>query len=435
VGYGEEKNVDNAVAVSFSNNRSYRIKDLFDRFLTSDSIFVDRDKLSSAFIPDFLPHREKEISEIGFPLSLALKGSVPSNINILGKPGSGKSATTRLVGKQIESRAFDADKKISFVYVNCNTAGSTYSVLKKIADGISSDDEPVRFNGFPLDVVYSRFLALLDGKSLTLIVVLDEADKLQEDRVLYLLTRVNGELSKSRLSLVLISNDVFFHESLDERVKSSLGCENIVFPPYDAMQLQDILMERAKMALRPGVLDDDVIPYCAAYAAQEHGDARRALDMLRVAVDIAARSGLKKVSKRFVALAKSKIEFDHVAETVRGLPLQSKIVLYAILLRADKKERDGVAGGVSTGEVYGVYRQLCSNSGLSALTQRHVADLIGGLDSLGVINAPVVSRGRSGRSRNIKVSFSSDVLVKVLREDESLGDVCKVRIKNQSKLL
>jgi archaeal cell division control protein 6 len=78
---------------------------------------------------------------------------------------------------------------------------------------------------------------------------------------------------------------------------------------------------------------------------------------------------------------------------------------------------------------------LCSNSGLSALTQRHVADFIGRLDSLGVINATVVSRGRSGRSRNIKVSFSSDVLVKVLREDESLKDVCSVKVKNQSKLL
>jgi archaeal cell division control protein 6 len=432
---GGGKNMDNKSAGSFSNNKSYQIKDLFDRFLTSDSIFVDRDKLSSAFIPDYLPHREKEISDIGFPLLIALKGNVPSNINILGKPGSGKSATTKLIGNQIESRAFDADKKISFIYVNCNTAGSTYSVLKKIADEISSVDKPVRFNGFSLDVVYSRFLSLLDGKSLILIVVLDEADKLQDDRVLYLLTRVNSELKKSRLSLVLISNNVFFHESLDERVKSSLSCETIVFPAYDALQLQDILMERVKMALKPGVLDDDVIPYCAAYAAQEHGDARRALDMLRVAIDIAARSGLKKVSKRYVALAKNKIEFDHISETVHGLPLQSKIVLYAILLKADKRQREGVAGGVSTGEVYDGYRQLCSKTGFSVLTQRHVADLIRGLDSLGIINAPVVSGGLSGRSRNIKVSFSSDVLVKVLREDEALGDVCNVRIKNQSKLL
>jgi archaeal cell division control protein 6 len=428
--------VDNAVAAgSFSNKGSYCIKDLFDRFLTSESIFIDRDMLSSAFIPDFLPHREKEMSDIVFPLSLALKGSVPSNIIIFGKPGSGKTATTKLVGRQIESRAFDSDKKISFVYVNCNASGSVYGVFKKIADEISSDGEQVRFTGFPLDVVYSRFLSLLDGKSMTLIIVLDEADKLKDDRVLYLLTRANGDLHKSRISVVLISNDIFFQDSLDERVKSSLGCENIVFPPYDAMQLQDILLERAGLALKPGVLDDDVIPYCAAYAAQQTGDARYALDLLRVSVDIAERSGSKKVSKGFVLLAKGKIEFDQVAETVRGLPLQSKIVLYSILRRVDKKERDGVAGGVNTGEVYGVYRQLCSQTGFSVLTQRHVADLIGGLDSLGVINATVVSRGRSGRSRNIKVSFSSDVLMNVLREDESLKDICSVKVKNQSKLL
>jgi len=113
---------------------------------------------------------------------------------------------------------------------------------------------------------------------------------------LYNLTRLNSELSQSQISIVGISNNLTFLDELDPRVRSSLSEEEIVFPPYNAVQLQEILRKRAKEVFREGVIrDEDVITKCAAFAAREHGDARRALDLLRVSGELAERENSPKV--------------------------------------------------------------------------------------------------------------------------------------------
>jgi cell division control protein 6 len=95
------------------------------------------------------------------------------------------------------------------------------------------------------------------------------------------LTRLNSELSQSQLSVVGISNDLTFFDEIDPRVRSSLSEEEIVFPPYNAIQLQKILKERSSNCFKDGVLDSGVIEKCSAYAAREHGDARRAFDFTK----------------------------------------------------------------------------------------------------------------------------------------------------------
>jgi cell division control protein 6 len=97
-------------------------------------------------------------------------------------------------------------------------------------------------------------------------------------------------------------------DHLDPRVKSSLGEEELVFPPYNALQLQDILKERAESAFKEGTLQEGVIAKCAAYAAREHGDARRALDLLRVAGELAERESSKKITLEHIDAANQKIE-------------------------------------------------------------------------------------------------------------------------------
>ena len=96
-----------------------------------------------------------------------------------------------------------------------------------------------------------------------------------------------------------------------------------------------------------------VIPLCAAFAAQEHGDARRALDLLRVAGEIAERDNQSRVDEHHVKTAQEKIEIDRVVEVVRTLPTQSKLSLYSVMLLRNNGYRN-----VTTGEVYNVYRQL-----------------------------------------------------------------------------
>jgi len=281
--------------------------------------------------------------------------------------------------------------------------------------------EDVPMTGWPTDRVYDAFFTAVDYQERVVVIMLDEIDKLVEksgDDTLYNLSRMNSELENSRVSIMGISNDLKFTEFLDPRVKSSLGEEEIVFPPYDANQLRDILEHRADVAFKQAVLSDDVIPLCAAFAAQEHGDARRALDLLRTAGELAERSGAELTEEDHVRQAQKKIELDRVVEVVRTLPTQSKLVLFAIITL----ENNGV-DNINTGEVYNVYKRLCGEIDADVLTQRRVTDLISELDMLGIVNAVVVSKGRYGRTKEISVSVPIDETEAVLVSDSRLADI------------
>ena len=281
--------------------------------------------------------------------------------------------------------------------------------------------DPVPMTGWPTDRVYSTFFEAVDYHERVVVIMLDEIDKLVEksgDDTLYNLSRMNSELTNSRISIMGISNDLKFTDFLDPRVKSSLGEEEIVFPPYDANQLRDILQHRADIAFKTDALTDDVIPLCAAFAAQEHGDARRALDLLRTAGELAERSQAETVGEEHVRQAQDKIELDRVVEVVRTLPTQSKIVLFAVILL----EKNGVHN-INTGEVFNIYKRLCEEIDADVLTQRRVTDLISELDMLGIVNAVVVSKGRYGRTKEMGLSVPVEETEAVLLSDSRLGDI------------
>ncbi|ELY69436.1 Cdc6/Cdc18 family protein [Natronobacterium gregoryi] len=290
-------------------------------------------------------------------------------------------------------------------------------------DKESFDEVPM--TGWPTDRVYSVFFDAVDYDERVVVIMLDEIDKLVEksgDDTLYNLSRMNSELENSRVSIIGISNDLKFTDFLDPRVKSSLGEEEIVFPPYDANQLRDILEHRSDVAFKGSALSDDVIPLCAAFAAQEHGDARRALDLLRTAGELAERSQAETIVEDHVRQAQDKIELDRVVEVVRTLPTQSKLVLFAIILL----EKNGVHS-INTGEVFNIYKRLCEEIDADVLTQRRVTDLISELDMLGIVNAVVVSKGRYGRTKEISLSVPLEETEAVLLSDSRLSDIDDVQ--------
>ncbi len=298
-------------------------------------------------------------------------------------------------------------------------------------ESVRDDADQVPMTGWPTDRVYQEFFDAVDFSERVVVIMLDEIDKLVEksgDDTLYNLSRMNSDLEHSKVSIIGISNDLKFTDFLDPRVKSSLGEEEIVFPPYDANQLRDILEHRASAAFMDDALTEEVIPLCAAFAAQEHGDARRALDLLRTAGELAERGDTEEVTEHHVRAAQDKIELDRVVEVVRTLPTQSKLVLYAII----SLEKSG-AKSINTGEVYNVYKVLCQEVDSDVLTQRRVSDLISELDMLGIVNAVVVSKGRYGRTTEINMSVPLEETETVLITDSRLSDLEEVRPYIQSR--
>jgi cell division control protein 6 len=219
---------------------------------------------------------------------------------------------------------------------------------------------------------------------------------------------MNETLKKSQVCLMGISNNLLFIEHLDPRVKSSLSEEEILFPPYNALQIQSILRQRAKEAFCTNVIGSGVIEKCAAYAAKEHGDARRALELLRVAGELAERENNTKVNMEHLDKADKKIEVDRVLEVLITQPKQFQATLYSALILSKKRK-----GPIFTGEIYELYRNLCQRAKLNPLTQRRVSDIIAEMDMLGLINAKVISKGRYGRTREITLSVPPSMNQKV----------------------
>ncbi|QWC19130.1 orc1/cdc6 family replication initiation protein [Halorubrum sp. 2020YC2] len=452
---------------------------LFDDLLSGEPIFENKEVLRPSYTPHELPHRNDQINRMATILVSALRGETPSNILIYGKTGTGKTASAKFVSQELESTSQKYDVPCEVEYINCEVTDTQYRVLAQLAntfieenqevisdrldrlealraeatdaeeaagrdasaalagtefDSVAELDdrvetleddademEEVPMTGWPTDRVYSTFFEAVDYHERVVVIMLDEIDKLVEksgDDTLYNLSRMNSELDRSRISIMGISNDLKFTDFLDPRVKSSLGEEEIVFPPYDANQLRDILQHRADTAFKPDALTDDVIPLCAAFAAQEHGDARRALDLLRTAGELAERSQAEIVAEKHVRQAQDKIELDRVVEVVRTLPTQSKIVLFAVILL----EKNGVHN-INTGEVFNIYKRLCEEIDADVLTQRRVTDLISELDMLGIVNAVVVSKGRYGRTKEMGLSVPVEETEAVLLSDSRLGDI------------
>ncbi len=405
---------------------------IFTQYMQKRNMIVKNKKiLQSSYIPQNLPHRDDKINEIVEIIAPALGKDKPSNILIFGKTGTGKTAVMNYVGKEL--RKADEQQNCCFIYVNCEVVDTTYGILYNISNQIITDpSKRIPFTGWSLDKILAEMTEYIDKEDKVFIIVLDEIDRSFQkngDDIFYYLTTINEVLQNSKVSVIGITNNVNFTEFLDQRVKSRLGEEKIIFPPYNVEQLQDILYERAKEAFDDGVLDDDVIPYCAALSAQEMGDARRALDLLRMAADFAERNGDTKITGAHVRYAKSKIELDAVSEVVKTLTLQSKIVLMSII----RNTEDGMST-MTTGDVYAKYKIICEATAQSILTQRRIAGLISELDMLGIIHARVKSFGRAGRTKEIELSTPKEIIA-MIKGDELFKDLESHKSKKQTTLI
>lgn len=402
----------------YDESSDLTLDEIFEGYLKSPKLFKQRDVLDSSFVPENLPHRTDQIKQLGYILASVLRGGKPSNILCFGKTGTGKTAVSKHVLNTLSKKASQHGHKIEVAYLNCNSVDTNYRVFADLCSTLGID---VPFTGLATDEVFSRFRMGLDQRDSFFIVVLDEIDSLVKksgNETLYNLTRINSEMTRAKVSLIGISNDLKFKEYLDPRVLSSLSEEEIVFKPYEAPEITDILVERSHLAFKDQSLESGVINMIAAIAAQEHGDARRAIDLLRVSADTAEREGADRIRQTHVKKAQGAIERNTITEVVSNLPLQSKMVILAIFLleiNVDETET------VSTGDVYEEYSRLCRDTGKDSLTQRRVGDLINELDALGIISARVVSRGRHGRTKEIRFSVPKTLIQSILKQDKMIA--------------
>lgn len=395
------------------------LDNIFEKAAIGETLIKNRRTLTIDYVPEKLPFRDEETKTVAQTLSVVLKGARPSNLLLFGKPGTGKTAVVKKVIEHLHKKAKELGLEVIVPIINTKSANTAYKVLYEIAEdmGINKEEKKlqVHFTGLSMGEATDRILDFIGKKKLNVVLVFDEIDSLVDkngDDILYNFTRANERISKGGfISLIGISNSLTFKDKLDPRVRSSLSEEEMVFNPYKVEQLQKILIDRSRVAFNDGAIDGATINLCAAMAGKENGDARKAIDLLRVAAEIAEREKADKVEEKYIRLAQEKIEKDTNFEILKNSTTHTKIIIMAIM-----KSKIG-----NTGEVYEIYSSLCRHTEQEPLTQRRITQIISELDQLGLVISNIMSQGRYGRSQRIKITVPVLTIKEALKDDPILS--------------
>ncbi|SEO25975.1 cell division control protein 6 [Halogranum amylolyticum] len=374
--------------------------DISNYFEGVTTVFRNKDLLQIDHVPDnerLIIGRESQLNALATGLQPAVEGQKPNNVLIYGKTGTGKSLCSKFMARQLVSAASENDVSVGVAYVDCFQDSTESQVIRSLGSTINDQevtDETFPASGVSTSECYKRAWRVMDELYDVVVVVLDELDKMDDpNSALMNLSRAAEaeKIQSCKLGIIGISNKPRFKDRLNERARSSLCQRDFVFPPYDADQIEQIL-EARDGAFKDDVLEPGVIPRAAALAAREHGDARKAIDILRTAGEMAQEEQAETVREGHVDAAQVQTERDHLIEVLAEQPPHSRYVLKSVAL-LDQRMSDDRA--VKSSDVNQLYRQICTEQYSSdPLSWRRVRDLLHELEFL-----EIIERKRKGAGR------------------------------------
>jgi cell division control protein 6 len=397
------------------------VENIFDKQMTKSTVFQNKDIISPHFVPEKLPFRENQIETITQGLSGVINNSKPNNLFIYGKTGTGKTATVKHVLEQLDSFVKKNNIPSFSCYVNCRSHSSKYKALLKALRTFHPEKD---FLGYSSSFVYEKLLEFSNQKKAHLILVLDEIDKVKDiDDLVYSLSRGNDELDSGSITMIGISNNLMFKDKLDPRTKSSLCERELVFNPYNATELKQILAERCQIAFKPNIVTEPAISLASAIAAQESGDARTAVMLMQRAGEISDAAQLNSLTEVQVERAKESVEEEIIISMISTLPQQQQLVLYAIAqLTSQKRGVRKVSGEVEegvlySGEIFETYLELAKKFDERTITSRWYRQYINELEMYGLILVTSSGKGIKGQTRLVKLGFDAGKIKNALEKE------------------
>lgn len=401
--------------------------------LLIESVHVKRKKLSLIKNPDYLDDeklpederkavlkeifnrniREKQLSRIISHLSPILDGGHPPSALVYGPTGSGKTVSLIHVLTSFQKVVSKRGIQFRYIYVDLTSPKTSFGALNEVAIALDENKNRRYRKGIPISYMQSNIIDAIKDYDGFLCFLIDEADNIKpnSDAFLTFLAKTLPRKVPCRLHLILLTNRLDWERSLDPRIMSFLKKNDIIFEPYDAFDLVEILKLRVEKALDKTKVDPGALEKVAAYASRETGDARKAVELLAKAVKVAEET-TGKLTQNEVDIAEERLEVDKSEEMIRALAQQQKLALKACYLTLSYGKRK-----ISTGQGYHVYQQICQKESVRPLSQRRFSDLISFLDLYGLISAQVISKGRYGNTRDISSSLPPDVIERLLNNN------------------
>ena len=368
------------------------------------SVFKDEGKLDINYIPQQLPHREKEhrlLMEF-FSFITRYPERMSQRVIITGDVGTGKTVLAQHFGANITSEANKRAIKFRYKHINCREyRGSLQPILHH---AVTVFRLKYHARGYSADEVLSTLMQVLDEENAFMILTLDEFDSLIENGgsdAVYKLTRLQEmrQGKPQRLSFIFIMRDLKSLEKLDESARSTLQRSIILLERYGKPQLVDILNQRVAMAFELGTVEEDVVDLIAELAFSETGNARFGIELLWRAGKYADAEQSAIVEAECVRMAVSNIIPGIRRSELAGLGLHEKIFLLAVA-RYFKENEEAYA---LLSEVEKTYAVICEEMGEQTNSHTQIYNYAQFLSSMKILKLEVASAATRGRSTRISL--------------------------------
>ncbi|MDY6990183.1 MAG: AAA family ATPase [Thermodesulfobacteriota bacterium] len=386
-----------------------QIQDLLKNTIILDRKYLDDEQLDREQQLQVLKEifdvnvRDREIRELSSHFAPVFRQDHPLHLSMLGKTGTGKTVTMLYFLNRLKLLCRKKKIEIRHIHLDLSTPKPCFRVLNDLACFL---DAAKRYKkGISLDELMGRIEEKMTGYRGYFVLFVDEVDHVRRDLDSFLkfLVRRLPQAIEGKLVLVFSSNKLNWQENIDPRIKSFLKVNEILFEPYNAVDLKRIISIRIKKALSPKMIQKGVMEKIAAVSSRTHGDARKAVELLSKSAHIAEKDGTR-ITIDLVDRALEEIEKDKYVAMIKSGPKQLQAALYAIISAAGRTNKP-----LHTGDAYEAYRSFCAKVKLRALTQRAFSDLVSELDMYGFIQVRVLSRGRYGRTKEIMVNLSEEL--------------------------
>lgn len=349
--------------------------------------------------------RDREIEELSSHFAAIFRRGHPVHLSLLGKTGTGKTVTILYFLNLLKALCEKNSIPMRYIHLDLSIPKPCFRALNDLACLLDATKRYKR--GISLDELMSRIEDKLKTYVGYFILFVDEIDHVRRDPDSFLKFIVRRLPQSVPLKLIVIftSNRLSWQDNIDPRVKSFLKVNEVLFDPYNALDLEKILSIRISKALNKNMIEKGVVEKISAISSRTHGDARKAVELLSKSAQIAERQGTG-ITLELVDKALQEIEQDKYIAMIKSAPMQLQAVLYSILSYPGEKS-------VNTGDSYEAYRSFCSKAKLRALTQRAFSDLVSELDIYGYIQTRIVSQGRYGRKKEISANLPKKASAKL----------------------